>query len=220
MWPIAFSHRFVSFFFPHCTQLGLAQYVPLFEQHGIAGYQLMRLTERELRKMGIAVGHKHVILEQLHPLKIAAWKKRKDTIVYEFEDFQDSIILTLGAITCGICGPNTRRKVVLTNSALRVETYFVGLCPLCCAENLGKRENVDLSKVVDVNYAQDYACLCCLERGYVNVKSTDPSLGISAWFVTETPPQAKEVMEHMIFAVEANQMGAYDKVDAQNEKAN
>ena len=130
------------------TKEGLENYAELFQSHKIDGSVAHRLTDDDLKDMGIqAIGDRHRIISALETMKKAKDQKDRELILWQGEEVLywsccDGCCTTC----CGLCTDDPE-KYTLRSNYLEIQRPDYNRCGAmkCCFGHSYQIDSIDLS---------------------------------------------------------------------------
>ena len=148
---------------------GLGDYAELFLNNNVTGSVAHRLTEANLKEMGVSkVGDRLAIMQALETLRKAKKLQEREKVIWTgTEQLYFSRYDALCSTCCGCCPDDPAQYKLMTNH-LEIKTQQPNRCGPCkfCWGHAYEIDNIDLSEIRDVDMQGVSptcfnACCCC-----------------------------------------------------------
>lgn len=164
----------------------IGNYAEMFQKHKIDGTIAHRLTDSDLKEMGVfAIGDRHRILSALEKLRMAKDQKDRERILWQGEEILYWSCCHKCCSTCCFMCTEDLEAYTLRANFLEIRRPDYNKCGSikCCFGHSYQIDTVDLSNVRDVELEGVpppclQQCLCCAKsQEHVRVNLSEPKNG-------------------------------------------
>jgi hypothetical protein len=159
----------------------LGDYYEMIVEHKVTGEVAPRLTDADLKEMGIAsIGDRKRFSKALSGLQKEHRKQEREKVLWEDEEVLWFSCWEAGCVTCCGCCPQDPAQYSLTGTHLIIKTIKpcrIGPIPCCCQHEYDV-DNIDLTHVTDADVkGKPPPCcqqvLCCAKaQDHITIKTT------------------------------------------------
>lgn len=148
---------------------GLGDYAEVFLQNNVTGSVAHRLTEHNLKEMGVdKVGDRLQLMQALETLKKAKKVQAREKVIWEGTEILYFSQYDQCCSTCCGCCPDDPAEYKLMTNHLEIRTQYPNRCGpcKCCWGHRYEIDNIDLSEIRDIDLQGVSptffnACCCC-----------------------------------------------------------
>lgn len=161
----------------------IGNYAEMFQKHKIDGSIAHRLTDSDLKEMGVfAIGDRHRIMAALESLQTAKQQKDREKILWKGEETLYWTSCHRCCSTCCFMCTEDLEAYTLRSNYLEIKRPDYNKCGpwKCCFGHSYQIDTIDLSNVRDVDLEGvpppciQQCCCCAKEQEHVRVNLTEP----------------------------------------------